>query len=71
MLPLQVELDKGSRQNELKETEGVETANTSAYGAQNQASPMRHRLRSSGAMEGQVRGAKSMVRICGENTVRL
>jgi hypothetical protein len=25
------------------------------YGAQNQGSPMRHRLRSSGAMEGQVR----------------
>jgi len=51
----QVELDKGARQNGLKETEGGHDTDMGAHGATNQASPMRHRLRSSGAMEGQVR----------------
>ena len=53
----QVELDKGARQNGLKETEGGHDTDMGAHGATNQASPMRHRLRSSGAMEGQVRGS--------------
>jgi hypothetical protein len=50
----QAELDKGHRQNELQEVERSNDGMT-GYGAQNQGSPMRHRLRSSGAMEGQVR----------------
>ncbi len=55
----QVELDKGARQNGLTETEGGHDTDMGAHGATNQASPMRHRLRSSGAMEGQVRGLGS------------
>ena len=50
----QAELNKGHRQNELQEVERSSDGVT-GYGAQNQGSPMRHRLRSSGAMEGQVR----------------
>ena len=60
----QVEMDKAARQNGLQETEGAGTADTSAYGATNQASPMRHRLRSSGAMEGQVRARIRVKRLC-------
>ena len=57
----QTEIDKGHRQNELQEVERSSDGAT-GYGAQNQGSPMRHRLRSSGAMEGQVRTAVLHVR---------